>query len=188
MNSGPRADELSHDVEQRLRHEVRELWDEPDIMQMTGENVDVRVVALLFGIEHDIDPRRIAPPAAHPERTRRPAQRGKPVTAILRAFRLAQGLVLDRLLEELPRLTSDTEPINAATRKVIALATEYTDRTPETGVLAFQPPTPRHHPARPARLHLPRSRYAPDPDTGKPWAPVLPQAPAPTHPCPRWSR
>ncbi|MFF8029070.1 SpoIIE family protein phosphatase [Streptomyces sp. NPDC007896] len=48
-------------------------------------------------------------------------------------------------------------------------------------------PTQRHHPARPTRLHMPRSRFAPDPDNGKPWAPVLPQAPAPTHPCPRWS-
>lgn len=44
---------------------------------------------------------------------------------MLRAFRLAQGLVLDRLLEELSRLTSDAEPISAATRKLIALVTEY---------------------------------------------------------------
>ncbi|WP_369251197.1 SpoIIE family protein phosphatase [Streptomyces sp. R41] len=134
----PRADELIHDVEQCLRHEVPELWDEPDIAQMTRENVAEHVVALLFGIEHDIEPRRIDPPAADAERARRLAQRGKPVTAMLRAFRLAQGLVLDRLLEELPRLTSDAEPINAATRKLIALATEYMDRISETGVLAFQ--------------------------------------------------
>ncbi|MFF3876447.1 SpoIIE family protein phosphatase [Streptomyces sp. NPDC001978] len=134
----PRADELIHDVEQCLRREVPELWDEPDIAQMTGDNVAEHVVAILFGIEHGIEPRRIDPPAADAERARRLAQRGKPVTAMLRAFRLAQGLVLDRLLEELPRLTSDAEPMNAATRKLIALATEYLDRASETGVLAFQ--------------------------------------------------
>ncbi|MEU0398479.1 SpoIIE family protein phosphatase [Streptomyces sp. NPDC006208] len=134
----PRADELIHDVEQCLRREVPELWDEPDIARMTGENVAEHVVALLFGIEHDIEPRRIDPPAADAERARRLAQRGKPVTAMLRAFRLAQSRILDRLLEELPRLTSDAEPISAATRKLIALATEYTDRTSEAGVLAFQ--------------------------------------------------
>ncbi|MFJ5973178.1 SpoIIE family protein phosphatase [Streptomyces sp. NPDC093060] len=134
----PRADELIHDVEQCLRREVPELWDEPDIAQMTGENVAEHVVAILLGIEHDIEPRRIDPPAADAERARRLAQRGKPVTTMLRAFRLAQGLVIDRLLEELPRLTSDPEPINAATRKLIALATEYMDRTSEMGVLAFQ--------------------------------------------------
>ncbi|MFF4347049.1 SpoIIE family protein phosphatase [Streptomyces sp. NPDC001530] len=134
----PRADELIHDVEQCLRREVPELWDEPDIAQMTAENVAEHVAALLSGIEHGIEPRRIDPPAADAERARRLAQRGKPVTAMLRAFRLAQGLVLDRLLEELPRLTSDAEPINAATRELIALATEYMDRISETGVLAFQ--------------------------------------------------
>ncbi|SOD89433.1 SpoIIE family protein phosphatase [Streptomyces sp. Ag109_G2-15] len=134
----PRADDLIHDIEQCLRREVPELWDEPDIAQMTRENVAEHVIALLFGIEHGIEPRRINPPAADAERARRLAQRGKPVTAMLRAFRLAQSRILDRLLEELSRLTSDAEPINAAARKLIASATEYTDRISETGVLAFQ--------------------------------------------------
>ncbi|MER5185758.1 hypothetical protein ABT009_47250 [Streptomyces sp. NPDC002896] len=128
---------MIHDVEQCLRREIPELWDEPDIAQMTGERVAEHVIATLFGIEHDIESRRIDPPAADAERARRLAQRGKPVTAMLRAFRLAQGRILDRLLEKLPRLSSDAEPINAATRKLIALATEYMDRISETGVLAF---------------------------------------------------
>ncbi|MFD7946958.1 SpoIIE family protein phosphatase [Streptomyces sp. NPDC059744] len=134
----PRADELIHDVEQCLRREVPELWDEPDIAQMTRENVAEHVIALLFGIEHGVEPRRIDQPAADAERARRLAQRGKPVTAMLRAFPLAHGRVLDRLLEVLPRLTTDAESINAATRKLIALSIVYMDRTSETGVLAFQ--------------------------------------------------
>ncbi|MFB7312625.1 SpoIIE family protein phosphatase [Streptomyces sp. NPDC056192] len=105
---------------------------------MTRENIAEHVIALLSGIEHGIEPRRIDPPAGDAERARRLARRGKSVTAMLRAFRLAQSLLLDRLLEELPRLTSDAEPISAATRKLIALSTEYMDRTSETGVLAFQ--------------------------------------------------
>ncbi|MFE4958597.1 SpoIIE family protein phosphatase [Streptomyces sp. NPDC056653] len=134
----PRADELIRDVEQCLQREVPALWDEPDIAQMTKESVAEHVIALLFGIEHGIEPRRIDQPAADAERARRLAQRGKPVTAMLRSAPLAHGRVLDRLLAELPRLTSDAESINAATRKLIALSTEYMDRTSETGVLAFQ--------------------------------------------------
>ncbi|MFD1310407.1 ATP-binding SpoIIE family protein phosphatase [Streptomyces kaempferi] len=134
----PRADELIHDVVQCLRREVPELWDEPGIARMTGDNVAEHVAALLLGIEQGVEPRRIDPPAADAERARRLAQHGKPVAALLRAVRLAQGLILDRLLEELPRLTSDAETISVATRKLIALATEYADRTSETGVLAFQ--------------------------------------------------
>ncbi|MFH8735891.1 SpoIIE family protein phosphatase [Streptomyces sp. NPDC017964] len=140
----PRADELIHDVEHYLRREVPELWDEPDIAQMTRENVAEHVIAVLSGIEHDNEPRRIDPPAADAERARRLAQRGKPVTAMLRAFRLAQGRILDRLIEELPRLTSDAELINAETRKLIALTTGYLDRTSETGVLTFQAERDRH--------------------------------------------
>ncbi|MGW1887532.1 ATP-binding SpoIIE family protein phosphatase [Streptomyces sp. NPDC001970] len=134
----PRADELIHDVEQCLRRGVPELWDEPDIAQMTRENVAEHVIALLFGIEHGIEPRRIDQPAADAKRARRLAQRGKPVTAMMRAFPLAHGRILDRLLEELPRLTSDAESINAAARKLIALSIGYMDRTSQTGILAFQ--------------------------------------------------
>ncbi|SFG93970.1 hypothetical protein [Streptomyces mirabilis] len=57
---------------------------------------------------------------------------------MLRAFPLAHGRVLDRLLEELPRLTSDAESINAAARKLIALSIEYMDGTSVTGVPACQ--------------------------------------------------
>ncbi|MFD7229097.1 SpoIIE family protein phosphatase [Streptomyces sp. NPDC059881] len=134
----PRADELIHDVGQCLRHEVPELWDEPDIAWMTGQNIAEHVTALLFGIEHGIEPTQIELPTADVERARRLAQRGKPVTTMLRAFRLAQSRIIDRLLEELPRLSSDAELISAATRRLIALATEYVDRTSELGVLAFQ--------------------------------------------------
>ncbi len=134
----PRADELVDDVVRCLRRELPELWDEPDIARMTGENVDEHVRALLFGIEHDVAPRRIDPPAADAERARRLAQRGKPVTTLLRAVRLAEGLILDQVLEELPRLSADAETTNGAARKLITLATEYADRISETGVLAFQ--------------------------------------------------
>ena len=57
---------------------------------------------------------------------------------MLRAFRLAQGVILDRLLQEMPRLTGDAELISAAARKLIATATGYVDRMSEHGVAAYQ--------------------------------------------------
>ncbi|MFF8029072.1 hypothetical protein ACFZDJ_50080 [Streptomyces sp. NPDC007896] len=53
MGLTPRADELIHDVKQCLRREVPELRDEPDIAQMTAENVAEHVVAIFFGVEHE---------------------------------------------------------------------------------------------------------------------------------------
>jgi serine phosphatase RsbU (regulator of sigma subunit) len=57
---------------------------------------------------------------------------------MLRAFRLAQGVIVDRLLEEMPRLTEDAELISAAARKLIVTMTGYVDRMSEQGVVVYQ--------------------------------------------------
>ncbi|MCX4515368.1 hypothetical protein OHA27_34635 [Streptomyces sp. NBC_01619] len=105
---------------------------------MTSENITEHIVGILAGLEHAIEPSRIDPPVADVERARRLARRGIPVSAVLRAHRLAQGIALDRLLEKLPRLTSDPELISAGARQLIATMTGYMDRTSEQGVVAFQ--------------------------------------------------
>ncbi|MET7451614.1 SpoIIE family protein phosphatase [Streptomyces sp. NPDC005574] len=133
-----KAERLLHDVERCLRSEVPELWEEPDIARITAERVAAHVVAALSGVEHGIDPSRIRLPTADAEGARLLAQRGKSFSTTLRAFRLGQAFVLDRLLEEIARLTSDAELMNAATRRLIALVTEYVDRSSEQDVLAFQ--------------------------------------------------
>ncbi|MES5820335.1 SpoIIE family protein phosphatase [Streptomyces sp. RG80] len=130
------ADGLVHDVERCLRAEVPELWDDPE--GMASENIADHVLAVLAGLEHGVEPSRIELPAAEIERARRMARYGIPVSALLRAFRLGQGVVLDRLLQELPRLTDDAGLISAATRRMVATGTGYIDRTSEHGVLAYQ--------------------------------------------------
>ncbi|MEU9348128.1 SpoIIE family protein phosphatase [Streptomyces sp. NPDC048278] len=135
---GRRADRLIEDVETCLRRELPELWEDPDIARMTSENVAEHVVAGLVGLEYGIQPSQVEPPPADVERARRLARRGKPVTSLLRAFRLGQGMLLDRLIEEMQRSTADAGLIGAATRKLIAVGTDYVDRTSEQGVLAFQ--------------------------------------------------
>ncbi|WP_416980592.1 ATP-binding SpoIIE family protein phosphatase [Streptomyces sp. T028] len=134
----PRADELIADVTRRLRREVPELWSAPDLARMTSENIAEHVVGVLAGLELGIEPSDIEPPSADADRARRLARHGTPVTAMLRAHRLGQGVVLDRLLAEIPRLTNDGELISAASRRLLSMATGYVDRASEQGVLAFQ--------------------------------------------------
>ncbi|MFF7309074.1 hypothetical protein [Streptomyces sp. NPDC008137] len=126
------------DVLRCLRREVPELWSNQDLVRMTSENVAEHVVGVLAGLEHGIDPGEIDPPAAELERARRLARYGTPVTALLRAFRLGQGVVLERLLAEMPRLTKDAELVSAASRLLIAMANGYVDDASEQGVTAFQ--------------------------------------------------
>ncbi|MFD8006751.1 SpoIIE family protein phosphatase [Streptomyces mirabilis] len=131
---GLSADRLIADVDRCLRREVPELSKDPEIARMTSVNIAEHIAGALGGLELS----RVDPPVADAERARRLARRGISLSAMLRAHRLAQGIALDRLLEELPRLTSDAELISAAARILIAATTEYVDRTSEQGVMAFQ--------------------------------------------------
>ncbi|MGW2729907.1 ATP-binding SpoIIE family protein phosphatase [Streptomyces sp. NPDC001494] len=131
-------DELIHDVQRSLRRGVPEVWEDPDVARMTAENVTEHVLAALAGLVDAVEPGQIRTPVADPDRARRLAQHGTPVNALLRAFRLAQGVILDRLLEEMPRLTDDAALISAATRKLIVTMTEYIDRMSEQGVAVYQ--------------------------------------------------
>ncbi|MFF1442245.1 SpoIIE family protein phosphatase [Streptomyces sp. NPDC058295] len=135
---GSRADELIAEVERGLRRELPELWDDPGIAWMVAENVAEHVAAGLFGLEHAVEPSLIEPPPADLDRARRLARHGTPLGTMLRGFRLAQSIVLDRLLAEMPRFTDDAELVSEAARHVIATAAAYVDRTSEQGVLAFQ--------------------------------------------------
>ncbi|UJV39774.1 SpoIIE family protein phosphatase [Streptomyces sp. AMCC400023] len=132
----PRADELTAEVERCLRREMPELWAHPDAM--ASDNVAEHVVAVLSALRYGVEPGGIEVPSTELERVRRVARHGIPVSAVLRAFRLGQGIILDHLLAEMPRCTDDAALISEAARSLIVTATGYVDRTSEQGVLAYQ--------------------------------------------------
>ncbi|MFG2268377.1 SpoIIE family protein phosphatase [Streptomyces chartreusis] len=135
---GLRTDELTAEVEQRLRHELPALWEDPDVARTVAENVVEHVVAALAGLERAVEPDLIELPSADVERARVLARHGTPLSAMLRAFRLAEEIVLDRLFAELPRLSQDAEQVSAAARQLNVVSTKYVDRVSEQGVRAFQ--------------------------------------------------
>ncbi|WP_435208728.1 ATP-binding SpoIIE family protein phosphatase [Streptomyces sp. bgisy034] len=135
---GLRTDELTAEVEQRLRLELPALWEDPDVARTAAENVVEHVVAALAGLERAIEPDLIELPSADVERARVLARHGTPLSAMLRAFRLAEETVLDRLFAELPRLSQDAEQVSAAARQLNVVSTKYVDRVSEQGVRAFQ--------------------------------------------------
>ncbi|WP_246204013.1 SpoIIE family protein phosphatase, partial [Streptomyces tailanensis] len=132
---GSRADELIAEVERGLRRELPELWEHSDAM--ASENVAGHVVAVLSGLERGDGPGRIEGPAAELERIRRLARYGVPFSVVQAAFRFGQGILLDRLLQELPRFTDDSELVSAAARRLIAAATGYVDRSSRQGYAAY---------------------------------------------------
>ncbi|MEU9860155.1 SpoIIE family protein phosphatase [Streptomyces sp. NPDC047971] len=133
-----RPDQLIQDVERALRREVPQVWTDPDIALDAAQTVAEHVLAALAGIERGIEPSQVDTPSSDLERARRLARHGTPISVLLRAFRLGQGVLVDRMLAELPRLTGDAELISAAARKLIATVTGYVDRASEYGVSAYQ--------------------------------------------------
>ncbi|MDX3311820.1 ATP-binding SpoIIE family protein phosphatase [Streptomyces sp. NPDC054884] len=135
---GARADELVADVEKALRRELPALWETPEIAGTVSQNIAEYIGTGLSGLARSADPQLIEPPPAALERARRLARHGIALDTMLRAFRLAQGVVLDRLIAELPRYTADAPLVSRATRYVIATSTRYVDRTSQQDVVAFQ--------------------------------------------------
>jgi GAF domain-containing protein/anti-sigma regulatory factor (Ser/Thr protein kinase) len=133
---GSKADELIAEVEWCLRSELPDLWEYSDAM--TSENVAQHVVVVLSALEHGVDTSALEQPIAELTRVRRLARHGVPVSVVLRAFRLGQGVMLDRLLEGMARLTDDATLISEAARRLIVTATGYVDRTSEQGVMAYE--------------------------------------------------
>ncbi|MFC5213602.1 ATP-binding SpoIIE family protein phosphatase [Streptomyces coerulescens] len=133
-----RTDELTADVEQRLRRELPALWEDPDVARTAAESVVEHVAAALFGLEHAIEPDLIELPSTEVERARVFARHGTPLSAMLRALRLAEEIVIDRLFAELPRLSQDAEQVSAAARQINFVSTAYVDRVSERSVLTFQ--------------------------------------------------
>ncbi len=135
---GSKVDELTADVEQCLRRELPALWEEPDVARMVSANIIDHVRASLSALETSVEPRRLEPPAADAERARRLARYGMPLSTALRALRLGQRIVNDRLLAEIPRLTGDPVQVAAAARRLVEFSTMYVDRAAEQGAAAFQ--------------------------------------------------
>ncbi|WP_405590438.1 SpoIIE family protein phosphatase [Streptomyces sp. NBC_01092] len=135
---GSRADELGADVEQCLRRELPMLWEAPDVARLTSDNIAAHIEAALFGLEHAIEPSLIELPSADAERARGLARHGMPLSAMLRALRLGQGVITERLLAEMPRLSDDAGEVSAAAQELMAMSTTYVDRVSEQAVAAYQ--------------------------------------------------
>ena len=76
-------------------------------------------------------------PAASLEYVRRRAQRGTPLTALLRAYRLGHACFSDWLFKELARHAYDAEMITAATLGMSKIVAGYVDQTSEEIVAAY---------------------------------------------------
>jgi DNA-binding PucR family transcriptional regulator len=89
-------------------------------------------------MQHRIDLGNVHAPAAAAEYARRLAQRGIPLAALLRAYRVGHACFFDWLLNELAQQTNDAEMVSTTALSMSRVVAEYIDQTSEGIVLAYE--------------------------------------------------
>ncbi|HEX4255234.1 MAG TPA: helix-turn-helix domain-containing protein [Streptosporangiaceae bacterium] len=132
-----RAAAVSEQVYEVILREIPELHDDKTVLALLASSVHSNVGTCLQIMQHQIDLSDVQAPAASLEYARRRAQRGTPLTALLRAYRLGHTCVSDWLVNELARQTDDAPTITAATIGMSRIVAGYVDQTSEEIVAAY---------------------------------------------------
>jgi hypothetical protein len=128
---------VSEDVYGVILREIPELHDDKTVLALLASSVHSNVDTCLQIMQHQIDLSAVQAPAASLEYARRRAQRGTPLTALLRAYRLGHACFSGWLLKELARQADDAQMITAATLGMSKIVAGYVDQTSEEIVAAY---------------------------------------------------
>jgi hypothetical protein len=128
---------VSADVYEVILREIPQLHDDQAVLALLSSSVQSNVGTCLQIMQHQIDLSAVHAPSASLEYARRRAQRGTPLTALLRAYRLGHTCFSDWLLKELAGQTDDAQLITAATLEMSKIVAGYVDQTSEEIVAAY---------------------------------------------------
>ena len=132
-----RVGAVSQDVYEVILREIPELHDDQAVLALLTSSVHSNVGTCLQIMQHQIDLSAVQAPPASLEYARRRAQRGTPLPALLRAYRLGHTCFSDWVLRELARQTGDAALLTAATLGMSQIVAGYVDQTSEEIVAAY---------------------------------------------------
>jgi DNA-binding PucR family transcriptional regulator len=132
-----RVDTVRKDVYETIIREIPQLSEDKPVLALLGSSVDSNVETCLQIVQHRIDLDAVQAPAAAAEYARRLAQRGTPLTALLRAYRVGHACFADWLFKELAQQAPDAEMIGAATVSMSKIVAGYIDQVSEQMVTAY---------------------------------------------------
>src|ERR1700742_4734821 len=96
--------DVSSAVRRSLEDQIPELRGDAALVELLGTSVEGNVDTILHSLRYDIAVERVEAPTAALEYARRLAQRGVPVNALVRAYRLGQRRVNELVFAELRSL------------------------------------------------------------------------------------
>jgi DNA-binding PucR family transcriptional regulator len=128
---------VREDVYETILRDIPQLREDKPVLALLGSSVDSNVETCLQILQHRIDLSAVQAPVAAMEYARRLAQRGTPLTALLRAYRVGHTCFTDWVLKELAQQARDAEMISAATLSMSKIVAGYIDQVSESMVVAY---------------------------------------------------
>ena len=130
----PRRTEVSVSISDALATRIDELRGDPALRDLLGASVEGNVETILHVLRHDLDPRGVEPPAAAVAYAERLAQRGVPVNALIRAYRVGQAHLMEWAFAEAARRLGAT----AASQRIVLVVMDYVDHVTQHVVAAYE--------------------------------------------------
>ena len=134
----PHTAELSVDIYQLIVRDIPQLRSDHRILALLEASVAENVATVLHILQHGIDLDNVHAPAAAEEYARRLAQRGIPMAALLRAYRLGSTRFQHWCLQELAQQAHDAAIVSAAGLGIAETTAAYIDRVSEQLVAAYE--------------------------------------------------
>jgi PucR C-terminal helix-turn-helix domain/GGDEF-like domain len=128
---------VSENVYEVTLREIPELHDDQAVLALFASSIHSNVGTCLQIMQHQIDLAAVRAPAASLEYARRRAQRGTPLTALLRTYRLGHTVFSGWVFRELAQQTSDVQLLTAVTLDMTQIVAGYVDQTSEEIVAAY---------------------------------------------------
>jgi DNA-binding PucR family transcriptional regulator len=128
---------VAQDVLDVIVREMPQLEEDKTLLALLTSSVDGNVETCLQIMQHQIGLSVVQAPAAAVEYARRLAQRGTPLTTLLRTYRVGHARFSDWLFKELGRHTADARLLSAATLSMAGIVAAYIDQTSEEMVAAY---------------------------------------------------
>jgi DNA-binding PucR family transcriptional regulator len=134
----PRATEMSADIYGLIVREIPQLRSDKRLLALLESSVAENVATVLHILQHGIDLEKVRAPAAAEEYARRLAQRGVPIAALLRAYRIGSARFEDWCLQELGRQTDNASIVSATGLRIARVLASYIDQVSEELVSAYE--------------------------------------------------
>jgi hypothetical protein len=133
-----RLADLTRAMRDLLSTRIDELGGDPRLVDLLGASIEGNIDNIFYSLQHGIGVDRIEPPTAAIEYARRLAQRGVPVNALVRAYRLGQQNLLEGLFAESAAHEAAPDIKMRAHEQIMSMTFDYIDSISQQVVTVYE--------------------------------------------------